>query len=190
MIRAKRHTEPMPCEGGGRDKWGRSHRPRDVKDCVQPSKAGRRAWNRSSLRLRKEPTVLTSWFQVSSLRNCGGMSVCCLNPSFTEFVMLLQQPLDTTERLPFHFSLSCIGEGNGNPLQFLAWRLPGMVEPDGLQSLGLHRVGHDWSNLAAAAAAVGGNPIESLQSLALSTQWHQRKKELQSESALLAKPQR
>ena len=24
---------------------------------------------------------------------------------------------DTTERLPFHFSVSCIGEGNGNPLQ-------------------------------------------------------------------------
>ena len=24
---------------------------------------------------------------------------------------------DTTERLHFHFSLSCIGEGNGNPLQ-------------------------------------------------------------------------
>ena len=27
------------------------------------------------------------------------------------------EELDTTERLPFHFSLSCIGEGNGNPLQ-------------------------------------------------------------------------
>ena len=25
---------------------------------------------------------------------------------------------DTIERLPFHFSLSCIGEGNGNPLQY------------------------------------------------------------------------
>ena len=25
---------------------------------------------------------------------------------------------DTTQRLPFHFSLSCIGEGNGNPLQY------------------------------------------------------------------------
>ena len=24
---------------------------------------------------------------------------------------------DTTEQLPFHFSLSCIGEGNGNPLK-------------------------------------------------------------------------
>ena len=27
------------------------------------------------------------------------------------------QESDTTERLYFHFSLSCIGEGNGNPLQ-------------------------------------------------------------------------
>ena len=27
------------------------------------------------------------------------------------------EELDTTERLHFHFSLSCIGEGNGNPLQ-------------------------------------------------------------------------
>ena len=35
----------------------------------------------------------------------------------------------------------------------LAWRIPGMAEPDGLLSMGLHRVGHDWSNLAAAAAA-------------------------------------
>ena len=26
--------------------------------------------------------------------------------------------LDTTEQLNFHFSLSCIGEGNGNPLQY------------------------------------------------------------------------
>ena len=28
-----------------------------------------------------------------------------------------RQESDTTERLPFHFSLSCIGEGNGNPFQ-------------------------------------------------------------------------
>ena len=36
-----------------------------------------------------------------------------------------------------------IGEGNGNPLQFLAWRIPGTGEPGGLPSLGSHRVGHD-----------------------------------------------
>ena len=35
----------------------------------------------------------------------------------------------------------------------LAWRIPGTGEPDGLPSMGLHRVGHDWSDLAAAAAA-------------------------------------
>ena len=34
----------------------------------------------------------------------------------------------------------------------LAWRIPGMGEPGGLPSLGSHRVGHDWSDLAAAAA--------------------------------------
>ena len=38
----------------------------------------------------------------------------------------------------------------------LAWRIPGKVEPGGLSSLGSHRVGHDWSDLAAAAAALGG----------------------------------
>ena len=32
----------------------------------------------------------------------------------------------------------------------LAWRIPGMGEPAGLPSLGSHRVGHDWSDLAAA----------------------------------------
>ena len=35
----------------------------------------------------------------------------------------------------------------------LAWRIPWTGRPGGLQSMGSHRVGHDWSNLAAAAAA-------------------------------------
>ena len=30
----------------------------------------------------------------------------------------------------------------------LAWRIPWTEEPGGLQSMGLQRVGHDWSNLA------------------------------------------
>ena len=33
----------------------------------------------------------------------------------------------------------------------LARRIPGMGEPGGLPSMGSHRVGHDWSDLAAAA---------------------------------------
>ena len=34
----------------------------------------------------------------------------------------------------------------------LAWRILGMAEPGGLPSMGSHRVGHDWSDLAVAAA--------------------------------------
>ena len=34
----------------------------------------------------------------------------------------------------------------------LAWRIPGMAESSGLPSMGSHRVGHDWSDLEAAAA--------------------------------------
>ena len=33
----------------------------------------------------------------------------------------------------------------------LAWRIPGTGEPDGLPSMGSHRVGHDWSAATAAA---------------------------------------
>ena len=35
----------------------------------------------------------------------------------------------------------------------LAWRIPGTAEPGGLPSMGSYRVGQDWSDLAAAAAA-------------------------------------
>jgi len=36
----------------------------------------------------------------------------------------------------------------------LAWRIPGMWGPGGLPSMGSHRVWHNWSDLAAAAAAL------------------------------------
>ena len=60
---------------------------------------------------------------------------------------------DTTERLHFHFSLSCIGEGNGNPLQCSCLENPRDRGAWWLPSMGSRRVGHDWSDLAAAAAA-------------------------------------
>ena len=50
---------------------------------------------------------------------------------------------DTTERLHFHFSLSCIGEGNGNPLQCSCLENPRDGEPGGLPSVGSHRVRHN-----------------------------------------------
>ena len=38
-----------------------------------------------------------------------------------------------------------------------AWRIPGTGEPGGLPSMGSHRVGHNWSDLAAAAAVKDRN---------------------------------
>ena len=59
--------------------------------------------------------------------------------------------LDATERLRFHFSLSCIGEGNGNPLQCSCLENPRDRGAWWAAVYGSHRVGHDWSDLAAGA---------------------------------------
>ena len=74
--------------------------------------------------------------------------------------------LDMTEWLHFH----ALEKEMATHSSALAWRIPGTGEPGGLPSMGSHRVGHDWSNLAAAAAAqthtrmpvqnVSGNIIE------------------------------
>ena len=67
--------------------------------------------------------------------------------------------LDTTEWLHFHFSLSCIGEGNGNPLQCSCLENPREGKPGWLPSMGSHRVRYDWSDAAAAAAHIHFNPF-------------------------------
>ena len=42
----------------------------------------------------------------------------------------------------------------------LAWRIPGTEEPSGLPSMGSHRVGHNWCDLAVVAAADLTLPLE------------------------------
>ena len=37
------------------------------------------------------------------------------------------------------------GDSNGNPLQYLAWKIPWMEEPGRLQSMRSQRVGHNWA---------------------------------------------
>ena len=58
--------------------------------------------------------------------------------------------LDMTERLHFHFH--SLEKEMATCSSVRAWRIPGMGEPGGLPSVGPHRVGHDWRDLAAAAA--------------------------------------
>ena len=52
---------------------------------------------------------------------------------------------------PFHFH--ALEKEMATHSSVLAYRIPGTGEPGGLPSMGSHRVRHDWSNLAAAAAA-------------------------------------
>ena len=47
-----------------------------------------------------------------------------------------------------------LGEGNGNPLQYLAWETPGTEEPGEVQFMGSHRVGHNLATKTTAALVV------------------------------------
>ena len=53
----------------------------------------------------------------------------------------------------FTFHFHALGKEMASHSSVLAWRIPGTGEPGGLPSMGSHRVGHDWSDLAAVAAA-------------------------------------
>ena len=50
----------------------------------------------------------------------------------------------------FNFHFHALEKEMATHSSVLAWRIPWMGEPGGLQSMGLHRVRHDWSDLAAA----------------------------------------
>ena len=63
------------------------------------------------------------------------------------------RPSDFTFTFQFH----ALEKEMATHSSVLAWRIPGMAEPGGLPSMGSHRVGHDWSDLAAAAASSKGN---------------------------------
>ena len=53
---------------------------------------------------------------------------------------------------PFTFHFQALEKEMATNSSVLAWRIPGSGEPGGLPSMGSHRVGHNWSDLAAAAA--------------------------------------
>ena len=52
----------------------------------------------------------------------------------------------------FTFHFNALEKETAIHSSVLAWRIPGTAEPGGLPSTGSHRVGHDWSDLAVAAA--------------------------------------
>ena len=58
--------------------------------------------------------------------------------------------------LTFTFHFHALEKEMATHSSVLAWRIPGTGEPGWLPSMGSHRVGHDWSDAAAAAPALEG----------------------------------
>ena len=101
------------------------------------------------------PSVQTHWtfmkcpMWVWSFYKCRGTGNRNMKSLFLNFIQLFSPLLWATD----------LGGGREKEMathsSVLAWRIPGIGEPGGLPSMGSHRVGHVWSNLAAAAAALG-----------------------------------
>ena len=56
----------------------------------------------------------------------------------------------------FTFHFHALEKERATYSSVLAWRIPGTEEPGGLPSMGSHRVGHDWRDLAVAAGHLPG----------------------------------
>ena len=66
-----------------------------------------------------------------------------------------RQELDRTERLHFHFSLSCTGEGNGNPLQYSCLENP---RDRGAWWAAIYGIAQSWTRLKRCSSSSSNNP--------------------------------
>ena len=66
---------------------------------------------------------------------------------------------DTTERLPFHFSLSCLGEGNGNPLQCSCLENP---RDGGAWWAAVYAVTQSWTRLKWLSSSRSGKVVVNI----------------------------
>ena len=81
----------------------------------------------------------------------GMESVCCDRGAWWAAVHGVTKSQTWLSDFTFTFHFHALEEEMATHSSDLAWRIPGTGKPGGLPSMGLHRVGHDWSDLAAAA---------------------------------------
>ena len=89
-------------------------------------------------------------------RQCTPLQYSCLeNPmdggAWKAAVLGVVEGQTRLNDFTFTFHLHALEKEMATHSSVLAWRIPGTGEPCGLPSMGSHRVGHDWSDLAAAA---------------------------------------
>ena len=122
-------------------------------------------WHCSSLGLQWKLSISSPVATSEFSKFPGILSAALLQHHLLEFEIAQVEFSRSPTRLSdftFTFHFHALKKEMATHSSVLAWRIPGTGEPGGLPSLGSHRVGHDWSDLAAAAAAAGGIPSPPL----------------------------
>ena len=119
-------------------------------------------WGTQSSSFSETPSFQTAAFMISAFmigeRNGTPLQYSCLeNPmdgrSWWAVVHGVTKSRTWLSNFTLTFHFHALEKEMATHSSILAWRIPETEEPSGLPSMGSHRVGHDWSNLAAAAAA-------------------------------------
>ena len=121
----------------------------------------RRLGNLPPKRLTVKVREASEIFRQNSHRNWNGTPLqhsCLENPmdggAWWAAVHGVAKSRTRLSDFTFTFHFHALEKEMATHSSILAWRIPGMGEPAGLPSMGLHRVGHNWSDLAAAAATI------------------------------------
>ena len=109
------------------------------------------SWKRVSLQGRPCRVLLDFLSRV--WRPHGGAILCCNDNRAQQEEEGSSFLARTQSDFTFTFHFHALEKEMATHSSILAWRTPGTEEPSGLPSMGSHRVGHDWSDLVAAAAA-------------------------------------
>ena len=109
-------------------------------------------WNNSLTRILSYPEESvdsnSDALHPLTMQKCTAQENSNMTPVFYISWSTISEHSDFT--LTFHFH--ALEKEMATHSSILAWRIPGLGEPGGLPSMGSHRVGHDRSDLAAAAA--------------------------------------
>ena len=98
------------------------------------------------------------WLAIVSLNGTPLQNSCLENPmdggAWWAAVHGVTKSWTWLSDFPFTFHFHALEKEMATHSSVLAWRIPGTGESGGLPSMGPHRVGHDWSDLAAAAVSL------------------------------------
>ena len=99
-------------------------------------------------------TFCISWGRYTGERNGTPLQYSCLeNPmaggAWKAAVHGVAEGQTRLSDFTFTFHFHALEKERATHSSVLVWRIPGTGEPGGLPSMGSHRVGHDWSDLAA-----------------------------------------